>query len=164
MFDMLRIYNAIGLFIMWILIASLQHGPKEWHSHFSTCHVWAQRTWIFKDIIVTLEISITPPEHRTTCTSRPCHAMHILLARLYITSNQILIFVKAMSSYNDLRNLILQGALRLQTLRVYVSENENLQSKWVLTDIFQDLETNQVRKVRERSKAWLESAKDLWYY
>jgi hypothetical protein len=26
------------------------------------------------------------------------------------------------------------------------------------------LETNQVRKVRERSKAWLESAKDLWYY
>jgi hypothetical protein len=87
--------------------------------------------------------------------------MHILLARLYITSNQILIFVKAMSSYNDLRNLILQGALRLQTLRVYVSENENLQSKWVLTDIFQDLETNQVRKVRERSKAWLESAKVL---
>jgi hypothetical protein len=26
------------------------------------------------------------------------------------------------------------------------------------------LETNQVRKVRERSKAWLESAKVLWYY
>lgn len=66
-----------------------------------------------------------------------------------------------MSSYNDLRNLILQGALRLQTLRVYVSEKENLQSEWLLTDIFQDLETNQVRKVRERSKAWLESAKDL---
>lgn len=55
----------------------------------------------------------------------------------------------------------MQGALRLQTLRVYVSEKENLQSEWLLTDIFQDLETNQVRKVRERSKAWLESAKDL---
>ena len=87
------------------------------------------------ETLVTQEISITPPEHRTTCTSRPCHAM-LLLARLYITSNQILIFIKAMSAYNDLRNLILQGALRLQTLRVYVSENENLQSEWVLTDIF----------------------------
>lgn len=61
------------------------------------------------ETLVTQEISITPPEHRTTCTSRPCHAM-LLLARLYITSNQILIFIKAMSAYNDLRNLILQGA------------------------------------------------------
>ena len=67
-----------------------------------------------------------------------------------------------MSSYNDLRNLILQSAPRLQTLRVYVSENENLQSEWVLTEIFHDLESNRMEEVRDRAKRWLQSAKD-WH-
>ena len=117
-------------------------------------HVWAQVTWISKTL-VTLEISITQPEHRTNFTSGPCHAMHILLVRLYIA------YVKAMSSYHDLRNLVLQSAPRLQTLRVYVSEKEHLQSQWILSDVFQDFETNLKRKVRERGKLWLDSAKDL---
>lgn len=81
--------------------------------------------------------------------------MHLLLVRLYIT------YVKAISSYNDLRNLVLQSAPRLQTLRVYVSENERLQAQWILSDLFQDLETNLTRKVRQRGKLWLDSAKDL---